>query len=526
MISKTLKEKVTGVLLKNNQEFYTASITNVNFKLLKRSIIIDGISLVPKSASLLDLKNNESEKKALQFIHISSLELHNIELYQALFHDNIQISELKINDLNIEKFLNSDKKSVKKPFNLDSISIQKINGFEIDKIRITNFTYLAKDFFTDKLIFQNKPIDLELSGFKLEKYSENLFQLKPTNNQLEINNLDIDFPDKKYALHFDLFAINFEKKLIEVEKLVYKPTIDKYKLAQSYRFNSEVFQLDLDKLTVYNYNLSSFLNNQGIFMDSIAVSKLNLDIYKDKRKPFDQTKRPQLPHTLLKKMDFPLDIKKISVTNSAVKIEETIGKNNMHMNVSLEDIYAEITNITSIKQLQKEPLKISTHSKLMGKGDINVTLLFPLNEKQSTFYFSGRLGPTKFIYFDSAIFPALGLKVLTGDLQELTFEARANEVTSSGKMTMLYSDLKAQVFKHESDDQNDFLSWTLNTVLHTSNPQKNGKVREVLLNHERVPYKGTGSYLWKTLQSGITNTISPFGKTTKKKKNSKGKKKA
>jgi len=48
-------------------------------------------------------------------------------------------------------------------------------------------------------------------------------------------------------------------------------------------------------------------------------------------------------------------------------------------------------------------------------------------------------------------------------------------------------------------------------------------VTKVFLNYDRVPYKGTGSYLWKTLQSGITNTISPFGKTTKKKNNNKEK---
>lgn len=523
IVSKIIKEKITTALLKSNQEFYTANIDNIDFKLIRQSLTINGISIIPKSESLIDLKNQKSEKKALQFIYISSLELRNIAVFQALFNDYIQISELKINDVTIEKFVNSKKKTTNKPFNLDSIFIEKINGFEIGSIRVKKISYLAKDFTTDKLIFQNKPIDIDFPGFKLEKHGANVFQLKPTKEVLEIKNLDIDFPDKKYNLKIRLFTIDFEKKILEIEKLTYNPSIDKYKLAESYTYNSDVFQANLEKLTVYNSNISKIFNNKGVFMDSIIISTLNLNIYKDKRKPFEKTKRPQLPNTILKKLDFPLHIKKVTIQDSDISIEEHLANSEMLMNVSLKDTYAQISNITSIKELQEEPLKISTSSKLMGKGDLTTTLVFPLNQKQSTFYFSGRLGPTKFIYFDTAIFPALGLKVLKGDLQELTFEASANETASTGKMTMKYSDLKAEVFKQDNEEVNDFLSWTANTVLHTSNPEKNGKVREVVLNYERVPYKGIGSYIWKTLQSGITNTISPFGKKTKKKKENKKK---
>jgi len=29
---------------------------------------------------------------------------------------------------------------------------------------------------------------------------------------------------------------------------------------------------------------------------------------------------------------------------------------------------------------------------------------------------------------------------------------------------------------------------------------------------ERVPYKGLGNYLWKGVESGLINSLSPFGK--------------
>ena len=63
--------------------------------------------------------------------------------------------------------------------------------------------------------------------------------------------------------------------------------------------------------------------------------------------------------------------------------------------------------------------------------------------------------------------------------------------------------------------KNKLLSWAANTVIHVSNPGKNNKVRIASMEFERVEYKGFGNYVWKTLLSGIMNTILPTGKTVK-----------
>ena len=36
------------------------------------------------------------------------------------------------------------------------------------------------------------------------------------------------------------------------------------------------------------------------------------------------------------------------------------------------------------------------------------------------------------------------------------------------------------------------------------------------MDFERTPYKGLGNYLWKTIESGIINTVSPVGLTEEK----------
>ena len=210
-------------------------------------------------------------------------------------------------------------------------------------------------------------------------------------------------------------------------------------------------------------------------------------------------------------------VQKVTVNDSDILIETNMEKSDVLLNIPISNLNASITNITSIKSYRDTPMKVTADGLLMNVGIAHLDAVFPLKNQQNTFYFSGSLGPSKMKVFDSALYPVLGLKVLKGDLDKLTFSASANEKESTGKMTMLYHNLEAEVFK-STHEENKFLSWTVNTLIHKSNPKKNKTPREVTLHAERVIYKGLGNYFWKTLQSGIINTVAGRKQTEASKK--------
>ena len=125
------------------------------------------------------------------------------------------------------------------------------------------------------------------------------------------------------------------------------------------------------------------------------------------------------------------------------------------------------------------------------------------------------MAASKFINYESALYPALGIKISNGYLDGLVFDASADNYSSYGEMTMLYHDLETNILKSETDKRKSlFKSWGVNKIVHKGNPGKNEKVREVIMSFDRVEYKGLGNYLWKTIQSGLVNSISPTGKKT------------
>jgi len=526
IVSFAIEKKLTELLLNNNSKYYVASIEKVNFKLITRSLILKGIFLSPTNDVISDLKRGKSSKNTLEKISVSSIKLKGIGLFKLVFKNSIEVNTLSINNLLIQKFeiSNLSKKKVKEKIslNIDSIYINTLNGVQIRKIKLANFKFQVFNFSTNKITFQNSPISFETSGFKLEKYDEHLFKLKPIDDIIEIHDINLNFEKLKYQFLIDVISYNFSKHIIAIEKVHLKPLQDRKVLANTYKYNKDVFDVFISDLKIYNYNLAKTLNLEGVFIDSIIASGLEIDIYKDKRKPFDTDERPKLPHMALKQMKMPLHINKIKIDNGNLKLENRLNKRDVSMKISMDDIHAQITNITSIKTLREKPLKVDIQAKFMKSSDMQVNIVFPLKDNQNTFYFNGSLGPVKLRMFDTAIFPVLGLKVLKGDLDGLTFSASANNISSSGKMTMLYHDLEAEVYKSNSLEENKFLSWTVNRVIRGSNPGKNNKIREVTMQYNRSDYKGIGNYFWKTLQSGIVNTMAPFGiKTEKEKKRKK-----
>ena len=519
LLSNFVENKVTDALNNSKSDKYITSVEDVNFKLFDRSITFDNIFISPKPTFLSDSLSQNINNDTLEKITISSIKINDIRFFDYLFRKDINIGELEINDLIIQK---SNRKKVdtvsKKPINLDSIHIDKINGLKIDKFNLNNIQFSIVDSITNKSVFYHKPVNLDLDGFQLKKVKDQQFKLMPINKNFKINNIEIGLTKKEYSLFIEEIDLNTETSSIQIINLKYKTLNGKYALAKKDIYNNVVPEFSIEKIELVKIDFTKLIQNEGLFIDNILISKAVIDLYKDRRKPYDKRLYKELPHLALKKMEYPLYIKQININNSLLLLEESFPNKNMNLKLSINEINATINNISTIDKFKENPIKAKLESKLMNKAKLVANFTFPMNTDQSTFYFDGNLGSTKFTYFDEVIYPVLGLKILEGNLDNLSFQAKANKYSSSGTMKMLYHDLNATVYKHDNpNEKSKVLSWAVKTVLHNSNPTKKKKARIAILSHKYEPEKGIGNYLWKILQSGIVNTLSPAGNKTSKK---------
>ena len=104
------------------------------------------------------------------------------------------------------------------------------------------------------------------------------------------------------------------------------------------------------------------------FIDNILISKAVIDLYKDRRKPYDKRLYKELPHLALKKMEFPLYIKQINIDNSLLLLEESFPNKNMNLKLSINKINAIISNISTIEEYKEIPIKAKLEASLKLSG--------------------------------------------------------------------------------------------------------------------------------------------------------------
>ena len=144
----------------------------------------------------------------------------------------------------------------------------------------------------------------------------------------------------------------------------------------------------------------------------------------------------------------------------------------------------------------------------------NVVINLPLDKNKNSFSFSGQLDTMDLKILNPIIEPELRLRIKSGNLYHLTFNAFADSVESTGAMQMEYDKLKLNFMRkksvlYELSPVQWLSSGIANNIIYRENPQQDLPARTGSMNFERNPNKGIINYIVMTLAEGAINTILP-----------------
>lgn len=539
ILGNFIEKKLNRTIFDGNAELYNLSVEKVQSNILLGSLRISNIQLKPDSALLINARESTSKNPLIFNVNITEVHLVGINLLKAITTNFINVSKItfenpQISILQGEKpqLIPENTNTPKSGFNLDSLQINGISGFALDRtvLNQVDFTYI--DLLTSDTLLSNSMALTELRDLELKRISDikNLFKLDLNKLTIDVNNESMVLHRGDYQLSLKHLNLSTHEGELVLNDLKIKPRDnDLYRFAQKLHYTSEIYNIDVSKIHLKNINLVESINHGSFFIDTLLVSGLNLSILMDKNYPFNTEKRPLLPNQLLKNMKLPIHIGNLQIEKSNLLYQEKLPDIDEPMTASLNNLNIDISRVTSIKdslQVRKN-MRILLQSDFMKKAKMRIEFVFPLYMEADTFFYAGSLGSANLKLFNKATLPALGAWFTEGELESIQFKGSANNSVNTGEMIMLYNNLKAEISRKDYKTKNNILSWAANAALHNANPGKNGKTRVAIMNFEKVPHKGFGNFMWKTLEHGIISTVLPTGKTKKVDNNDKktGKKK-
>ncbi|SNR41932.1 hypothetical protein SAMN06265371_102458 [Lutibacter agarilyticus] len=507
----------------NNQGKLHITVGKINLNVFVGNLNLKNVSVKSDSLFFDNFKQGNTQKASTSEFMLSDLKIRGFGIYDILVNKKIYARKIIANGLQLnlyksDKHLNktisdsNDKKS-------DSLFIKGINEIDFNSIVFDDFEFRIINAQSADTIFSYKEKECEITGIDLIAHPtiENYFIIDKENLIINFDEQEINTNDGNYKIVLNKIKYEYKTSSLLLANFKMNPTTEKAKLASTYIYNSEVYNFETDIIQLKGFHLDSILRTGIVKLDTVLIENPTIGIYKDQTKPFNLHKRPKFLNQTLKALNQPLHIEKVLIQNGLFSYWEKHEGFNELMTLDITDLNAEISNVTSLKEnlTSGSNLTMNIQGKLSKVAPFKLDILMHYNTWNNSFSFKGSVGEANFVHFNPAIFPAAGVKFDDGKLQSMNFTVHGTPAGSNGKMTMLYHNISANFIKEHKKKKT--ISWIGNTLIVESNPSKRGNLRVAEIEFERVPYKGFGNLLWKSVMSGMVNTINPLGKHEKHK---------
>lgn len=456
------------------------------------------------------------EEKVQIYLQAKSAHLTGFSWNSYFFNNSITLDSAYLQNVFVET-----KSPPLDSLNLGSEQDKRGNDYDfitVDNIRFNRLSFYNRDSSNDSIRVSIKDLTVSANNFKLSKEDiqdrDALFHVDMVEGYMD--QASLHFNDYRNAFYFKDLSFNSEERHLLIAGIELDNKLEKYEYINQFEYETDWIELDKGELEIFGINFLAFFQKKVIHIESINAKDLVVNIFRDKRKPKDTTRRPEMVHERIRGMPKNLIIEELKLENAYIAYQERPDTDSPHAgSIFFDSINGSIRNITNNEEIvaQNNKMELASTGKIMGIGDMNLSVNFILDDEDGEFYMKGSVGAMPLMALNSMIGPETRMGIKEGHLDNLFFNIRANDYEGSGDLIMKYHDLKIQFLnKDYQEDKNIFRqakAFIANTfVVKNNNPGRNGEVAEGKVYVKKDPSKFVFNYWWELILSGMMSTLS------------------
>lgn len=479
------------------------SIRNINFLGKERQLLFDEISF--------DRFENDSSS-GIRLLDATTLKLSGVNSNEIVKNKNFFVDTILCKQIHLYELPLENLKATKEntPKNTDSTGFSKVYGIYMRYLNFPKVMFIP--FAKSKYVVGN--ISVKLNDVKTDEIKK--LELHPMDYTKEaevtISDLSIKSKDEIYNFDFKNISINSLKKELNIKSFNIVPLASEKQFSNRFHFQKDRYDVNLSGIALKNIDMNSLLDNR-LEASLLVIENVKAKIYRDLHKPLKKkSKVGNYVSQLLKKLNQPLNISKAEIKNATIiyreneKVSDSIGV------VSFSDTRFNISNITNMPIVfqKNNHLDISFETKVLGSIPLNGNFNLRLDSDNGSFKANGHSAAFDATKLNKVSIPMGLIKINSGEINSINFSFTGNNTSAKGNMVMKYKDLKVDVLKLDKNTKEikkrGLATLAANLVVRNNNPGDDG-LREVNPEYERDIYKSFFNLIWKTLFSGMKETV-------------------
>lgn len=394
--------------------------------------------------------------------------------------------------------------------------------FNMNRLRADSF-YFSTKYLTEtpgvgynpRLIVQSGPI-LFKGKIELPVHESNVIEnLTFKRHSFQAANLSVYVPQKLYSFHIDSISLDGPKNIISMKEIKMLPIHPKEEFYRHVDFESDRIETHLDNIEIIGLKTYKKQGRSGLVVSQVNIRNGLIDVFRDRRPPFNEEQRPAMPARLIMSAPVDLFVAEIHISKTDIlysEFPENGSKSGFHeaaANVHFNRLDATVSNITNIADSLHidSIMHISAKASVFDDALLRADFIYNLNDINGGYSADVELSEFRFETINPILYPLAGIKVTKGIHKGSVFSFTGNDVKSSGALHMEWNDLSLNLTP-EAGRVITGITKSLGKIIYfQSNPDNVKDLPTGEIYYERDISRFVFHYWWHCYLSGIKASV-------------------
>lgn len=503
-----IKNRLVEQVAIQTNDVYSLEIRKLDVNIFMGDVSAYEIDFMPDPAKKRSLK----EGKDIYTVKAPQVNIHGMSLWKLLFADEVNMRQLDIihPEVQWEKYFDSTDSQDSVPSAKRQEKQKQVPPVHIGRVNLSKLDFQIMRDSTQLLSLNNASLRIDAFSFKNNGNRAGLKQFDFDEFTFFMKDYEMVLPDSLYALHFDSLKASYRTSSMLVNGLQLIPLYNNKDFMEKEGEQADRINLYNKALYISNIDFKRLKEKEALAAGFVEIDSLNMFIFRDKRYVLPANKFVKLPQQLLREAPFYINIDSLLLQNAQITYRERVEGALEPGTINFTGLEAKVYNITNDPSLLENAIamKAKASAYLMGTGKIEAAFHIPIANPNNAHYFTGSLSPMNMEIINPMLKHIVFGEIVSGQVNELNFSAQVNETASQGTMHFGYDNLKIQINNKDSEKgKKGIMTFLANTFIVKSANPINNKFRESEMYYVRDKRKSIINFWWKTLLSGIKETI-------------------
>ncbi|HRI58870.1 MAG TPA: hypothetical protein PK228_04080 [Saprospiraceae bacterium] len=519
-LSPMLRVKLVDAVSQGSDGLYALEMEGLQCNLLTGSARMEQLWLHTDTALLSKLRREQPGRLFLEVdLRMPELNVRHAKFLASYFSRNIRLGAITMVDPVL--YLRSIRDSVitAQPDSIQKSLLDRLPDFLSPDL---------KSLLVERFNFQNGAIEYQTitAGKRTAQSADSIHcvldricveknpQLSE-NRTLYADDITLDFKNytfststTPYLLAVGAGAMSGSGEVLTLHGFSTGPKINDEEFVSRQKWRKARIRLDLEKVEITRLDFFRMLHRGEWAMETVEVKNGKLDVLIDKNVVHVPAKK--MPNEVMRALDFRLSIDSILAKNIDILLTEV--KPEGKGEISFSNARVKIINLSNdpARMSDAAPARIYVTCSLMGKAQLDLTVMLPLLSKDFACSYHATLGTMPMSALNP-LFEKDNLILEAGELKSVTLDATTRNGIAEGALIADYSDLKIKLVNADDKKKKRSLSWMANVLVRSNN--KNAYLvpsgRTGKMDYQRVPGDDLLRFMWRSARNGLLDILIP-----------------